>query len=264
MVLDRIVTRTREDLDRRMRARPLPALLKELSPSLRPLATALGRGRTGFILECKRASPSEGVIRDPYDPVAIAHAYAEHADAISVLTDEPWFQGSLTHLETVSRAVTIPVLRKDFVVDPYQVVESRVHGADAVLLMLSVLDDVAWRDCAAAARESGIGTLTEVHTRLELDRAVALGAPVIGINNRDLATLRVDLDVTRTLAPLVPPDRVVVCESGIASHTDIVGLRSRVDAFLVGSALMRERNIRGAVRSLIYGETKVCGLTPRR
>lgn len=261
MVLDRILSRTREDLARRKQVRPLQSLLTDLSPSTRAFAAALGRNRTGFILECKRASPSEGVIRDPYGPAAIAQDYAGHADAISVLTDGPWFQGSLPHLEAVSRAVTIPVLRKDFVLEPYQVIESRVHGADAVLLMLSAIEDAAWRDCAAAAAEAGIGTLTEVHTRRELDRAITLGAPVIGINNRDLTTLRVDLDVTRTLAPLVPADRLVVCESGIASHADIADLRSSVDAFLVGTALMREPNIRGAVRTLIYGETKVCGLT---
>ncbi len=261
MTLDRIVARTREDLSRRKAARPLQALRREVSPSTRPFAAALGRERVGFILECKRASPSEGIIRDPYDPVAIARVYAEHADAISVLTDGPWFQGSVAHLEAVSRAVDVPVLRKDFVVDPYQVIESRVHGADAVLLMLSVIDDALWRACAAAAVEVGIETLTEVHTRAELDRAIALGALVIGINNRDLATLRVDLDVTRTLAPLVPPDRVVVCESGIVSHAEIAALRSGVDGFLVGTTLMRERNVQGAMRRLIYGETKVCGLT---
>ena len=261
MVLERIVARTREDLAGRMRERPLATLLREASPSTRPFAAALKRGRTGFILECKHASPSEGLIREPYHPAAIADAYAAHADAISVLTDEPWFQGSLHHLEAVSRAVTIPVLRKDFIVDPWQVVEARVHGADAVLLMLSVLDDAGWRDCAAAARGIGIETLTEVHTRRELERAVALEAPVIGINNRDLATLRVDLDVTRELAPLVPRDRVLVCESGIATHSDILALRATVDAFLVGTTLMRERDLAAATKRLIYGETKVCGLT---
>jgi len=261
MVLERIVARTREDLARRKQERPLATLLRDASPSSRPFAAVLKRARTGFILECKHASPSEGLIRDPYHPAAIAEAYAPHADAISVLTDEPWFKGSLQHLEAVSRAVTIPVLRKDFVVDPWQVVEARVHGAHAVLLMLSVLDDSGWKECNAAAREIGIETLTEVHSRAELERAIDLEAPVIGINNRDLATLRVDLAVTRDLAPLVPGDRVLVCESGIATHADVMDLRPRVDAFLVGTTLMRERDLAAATRRLIYGETKVCGLT---
>ena len=261
MVLERIVERTREDLSLRMRERSLQSLLREARPSLRPFGAALRAGRTGFILECKRASPSEGRIRDPYDPAAIARAYAGPADAISVLTDAPWFEGSLAHLTAVSEAVTVPVLRKDFILDPWQVFESRVHGADAILLMLSVLDDDRWRDCFAAAAEAGVETLTEVHTRAELDRALALGAPVIGINNRDLGTLRVDLAVTRRLAPLVPADRILVAESGIASHRDVVSLRSLVDAFLVGTSLMRDRDLPMATSRLIYGETKVCGLT---
>ena len=261
MVLERIVARTREDLAQRKRQRSLQSLLGEAKPSTRRFAAALRARRTGFILECKRASPSEGRIRDPYDPAAIARAYAEHADAVSVLTDGPWFEGSLAHLQAVSNAVGLPVLRKDFIVDPWQVFESRVHGADAILLMLSVLDDSTWRECFSAALEAGVETLTEVHTRTELDRAVGLGAPVIGINNRDLATLRVDLEVTRALAPLVPADRVLVAESGIGSHDDVASLRHLVDGFLVGTTLMRQQDIPAAERSLIYGETKVCGLT---
>lgn len=261
MVLDRIVARTREDLARRQRDVPVNALLRLATPSTRPFAAQLSRAQTGFIFECKRASPSEGLLRDPYDPVAIALEYAAHADAISVLTDTPSFQGSLAHLKAVSEAVSLPVLRKDFVVAPYQVVEARAYGADAVLLMLSVLDDAAWRECAAAAADTGIETLTEVHTRVELDRALALGAPVIGINNRDLGTLRVDLAVTLALAPVVPADRTLVCESGIRSHADVLALRAHVDAFLVGTTLMREADLGAGVRRLVYGETKVCGLT---
>ena len=260
MALERILERTREDLARRMVEAPVSSFGR-IAPSDRSFEAALRQGRTGFILECKRASPSEGLIRAEFDPEGIARQYAPFADAISVLTDAPFFQGSLEHLTTVRKAVSVPVLRKDFVVDPYQVIEARAHGADAVLLMLSVLDDTGYRECAAAAQGAGIATLTEVHSERELDRALALDAPVIGINNRDLTTLTVDMGTTRRLAAKVPTDRVLVCESGIGTHHDVRALRVLVDGFLVGTSLMREPDLGGAVRSVVHGITKVCGLT---
>lgn len=260
MALAEILERTRADLALRKRTVPIGALGR-IAPSDRSLAAALRRPRTGFILECKKASPSEGIIREKYNPAAIAAVYSPFADAVSVLTDEPFFHGSLAHLEAVRSATPAPVLRKDFVVDPYQVVEARAHGADAVLLMLSVLDDAGYRECAATAREVGIETLTEVHSEAELDRVLTLGAPVIGINNRDLRTLQIDLATTARLAPRVPADRVVVCESGIRTHLDVVAHRDQVDAFLIGTTLMRSALLDRAVRQVIHGHTKVCGLT---
>ncbi|HEX9167144.1 MAG TPA: bifunctional indole-3-glycerol-phosphate synthase TrpC/phosphoribosylanthranilate isomerase TrpF [Gemmatimonadales bacterium] len=261
MALERILARTRADVAARKAATPLDRLREQCRPSDRDFAAALRRPRTGFILECKRASPSEGVIRDRYDPVAIATAYAPHADAISVLCDRPFFRGSHDHLRAVREAVGVPVLCKDFVVDPWQVWEARAAGADAVLLMLSVLDREGWVRCAAAAALAGIATLTEVHTDRELDLALDLGAEVIGVNNRDLASLQVDLDTTRRLAPRVGNDRVVVCESGIRTHAEVRALAPAVDAFLVGTTLMRSAEVPAAVRRLVYGMTKVCGLT---
>ena len=261
MVLDRIVARTREDVSRRQRDVPLARLLDRLPRSERDFAASLRRPRTGFIMECKRASPSEGLIRDGYDPVAIAEAYAPFADAISVLTDGPFFQGSREHLRQVRDSVAVPVLCKDFVVGPYQVVEARAAGADAVLLMLSVLDDSGYRDCADTAAMVGIATLTEVHSAAELDRALRLGAEVIGINNRDLTTMTVDLDTTRRLAPGIPEDRVVICESGLRTHPEVRSLAPLVDGFLVGTALMKAPDLPQAVRTLVFGMTKVCGLT---
>jgi indole-3-glycerol phosphate synthase/phosphoribosylanthranilate isomerase len=258
MTLDRILRQTREDVARRRRTASDPG---GLAPSERSLAAALGRPHTGFILECKRASPSEGVIRADYDPAAIATACAPFADALSVLTDGPFFQGSPDHLRAARAAAPVPVLCKDFVVDPWQVAEARAWGADAVLLMLSVLDDAGWEACARRAGEVGIETLTEVHDEAELARALRLGAPVIGINNRDLRTLAVDRDVVRRLAPRVPRDRLVVCESGIRHHGDARALRPLVDAFLVGTSLMRAPDLAAAVRRLVFGVTKVCGLT---
>ena len=261
MALERIVARTREDLARRKKQTPLATLLADSRPAERSLAAALRGGRTGFVLECKRASPSEGLIRKDYDPAALAAAYAGYADAISVLTDEPFFQGSLDHLRAVRQSVSVPVLCKDFVVEPYQAFEARAYGADAVLLMLSVLDEPAYRECAAAANEAGLETVTEVHDERELDLALALGAEVIGINNRDLETLEVDLGTLRRLGPRVPADRVVLCESGIRTHSDVLELRGLVDGFLVGTSLMRQPDLSAAVRRLVYGITKVCGLT---
>ena len=261
MVLDRIVARTRDDVARRQQDVPLARLLARLPRSERDFAASLRRPRTGFIMECKRASPSEGLIRDGYDPVAIAEAYAPFADAISVLTDGPFFQGSREHLRLVRDRVTVPVLCKDFVVGPYQVVEARGAGADAILLMLSVLDDAGYRDCADAAAAVGIATLTEVHSAAELDRALRLGAQVIGINNRDLTTMTVDLETTRRLAPGIPEDRVVICESGLRTHPEVRSLAPLVDGFLVGTALMKAPDLPQAVRTLVFGQTKVCGLT---
>ncbi len=260
-VLGEIVARTRADLRERQARRPLATVRAACTPSDRNFTAALRRQRPGFILEHKRASPSAGVLRTAHAPAEIARAYAPFAAAISVLCDTPYFGGSLDDLRAVRAAVDVPVLCKDFVVDPYQVFEARAAGADAILLMCSVLDDAAYLACAAAARAAGIATLTEVHTEAELVRAIRLVAPVIGINNRDLRTLQVDLDTTRRLAPLVPPDRVRVCESGIRTHADVRALAPLVDAFLVGSALMTEPDVPRAVRRLRFGLTKICGLT---
>lgn len=261
MTLEAILETKRTEVTRARRERPLARLLDGLTASDRDLAAALRRPGTGFLLEHKRRSPSAGTLREASDALAVAQSYAPFADAISVLTDESFFGGSLDDLRRVREAVDVPVLRKDFVLEPYQVVEARAAGADAVLLMLSVLDQDCWRACAAAAAEWGMATVTEVHTAAELERALALEAPVIGINNRDLRTLRVDLGVIERLAPRVPADRVVVAESGIRTHADLVRLRGHADAFLVGTSLMREHCLDDAVRRLIFGEVKVCGLS---
>lgn len=258
MALDAIVAHARADVAQRKAAGPS---WDDCAPSDRSLEAALRTPRTSFVLECKKASPSRGLIRANYDPVTIARVYAVHADAVSVLTNTRYFDGSHAHLRAVREAVSLPVLCKDFIVDPWQVREARGHGADAVLLMLSVLDDDGWRRCAAQAAALNVDVLTEAHTEEELARAVTLGARIIGINNRDLRTLTVDCDVTRRLAPRVPGDRVVLSESGIESHADVVALRDLCHGFLVGTSLMREPAIDRAVSRLIFGVTKVCGLT---
>jgi indole-3-glycerol phosphate synthase/phosphoribosylanthranilate isomerase len=195
------------------------------------------------------------------DLAEIADAYRGFADAVSVLTDGPYFGGDAAHLTSMRDQLDQPILCKDFFLEPYQVVEARVAGADAVLLMLSVLDDEAYLRCAAEAERWNMDVLTEVHDESEVSRAVQLKAQIIGINNRDLTTLNVDLQTTLRLAPMIPCDRIVVSESGIHSRADVDSLSRAAQTFLVGSHLMQAENLPLAVRRLMFGSVKICGLT---
>ena len=204
------------------------------------LEARIGAGRAAVIAELKRASPSRGIIRRDFDPARIAAGYERGgAAALSVLTDRDFFQGSPDHLRAARAATALPALRKDFLVDPWQVHEARAMGADCVLLIVAALDDDRLRALAELAGELGLDTLVEVHDEAELDRALRIPAPLIGINNRDLRTFETTLATTRRLAPRVPEDRRTVTESGIASRDDVDGLRADgVHAFLVGEAFM--------------------------
>ena len=255
-ILGEIVARKRVDVAARL-AGGVPAA----EPTRRSLRAALAKPGARFIMEVKKASPSEGAIRAKADPAAQALAYRGAADAISVLTDAPFFGGSLDDLAAVRRVFDGPILAKDFVIDPLQVAEARSYGADAVLAMLSLLDDDAARAVLAAAEALGMDVLVEAHDEPEVRRAVALGAPLIGINNRDLRTLAVDLETTERLAHLVPADRTLVAESGIATRADVERLAAHADAFLVGTALMRAARPAEAARALAFGRVKVCGIT---
>ena len=260
-VLQAIVARKREDVTARLANVTIEDLRGRAEPTLRSLRDALGRPGARFIMEVKRASPSQGSLREKADPAAIAAAYRGPADAISVLTDTPYFQGSLDDLRTVRAVFEGPILAKDFVIDPRQVPEARLHGADAVLAMLSVLSPAEAEAVIAEARRLNMDVLVEAHSEDEVRQAVALGAQIIGINNRDLTTLTVDLAVTERLAHLVPADRLLVAESGIDDRRDVERLAPHADAFLVGSSLMRAPDPARAARALAYGRVKVCGLT---
>lgn len=258
-LLGTIAASKRDELARRFDGVSLDSLRARASPSRRSLAAVLAKSGARFILEIKKSSPSEGVIRASADPTVLACGYAGVADALSVLCDRTYFGGSLNDLAAARAAFDGPILAKDFFIDPRQAVEARIAGADAVLVMLSLLDDCAARAVIDEARRFGMEVLVEVHDEAEMRRALALGAPLIGINNRDLRDLKVDLSTTERLARLAP-DRILVSESGISSRRQIERLAPHVDAFLVGSSLMRAELPAQAARELIFGRTKLCGL----
>lgn len=260
-VLAEIVARKRIDVAARLGGGAYEAMRARATPTRRSLKRALAQPRARFIMEIKRASPSSGVLRASADPINLARAFTGAADAISVLTDSPFFGGSLEDLATVRTAFPGPILAKDFVIDERQVAEARAHGADAILVMLSVLDDAEARSVMEEARRLNMDALVEVHDEAEMRRARDLGARLIGINNRDLRSLTVDIATTERLAPLAPANCVLVAESGIRDRRDVERLSSHVDAFLVGSSLMSAAAPAQAARALAFGVVKVCGLT---
>jgi len=258
-VLAEICAEKRAHVVRRKTVVSEAALLAGLgeAPPPRQFAAALeqhlAEGRYGLIAEIKKASPSAGLIRSDFDPAVLARAYeAGGASCLSVLTDTPYFQGSDEDLAAARNAVGLPVLRKDFIVDPYQIIESRRIGADCVLLIMAALSDEIAVELAAVAAELGLDVLAEVHDGAELDRALRLDVQLIGINNRNLRTLETDLRTTETLAPSVPPDRLVVAESGIKQPNDLDRLAAAgARCFLVGESLMREPDVAAATRRLL-------------
>ncbi|MBJ9235846.1 bifunctional indole-3-glycerol-phosphate synthase TrpC/phosphoribosylanthranilate isomerase TrpF [Citrobacter koseri] len=260
-VLAKIVADKAIWVEARKQQQPLASFQNEVQPSARHFYDALQGTRTAFILECKKASPSKGVIRDDFDPAQIAGVYKHYASAISVLTDEKYFQGSFDFLTVVSRIAPQPILCKDFIIDPYQIYLARYYQADACLLMLSVLDDEQYRQLSAVAHSLKMGVLTEVSNEEELERAIALGAKVVGINNRDLRDLSIDLNRTRQLAPKLGHGVTVISESGINTYAQVRELSHFANGFLIGSALMSHDDLHAAVRRVLLGENKVCGLT---
>jgi indole-3-glycerol phosphate synthase len=263
-ILERIVARKREEVAERSARLPraeLEARVAEAPPT-RGFAAALqariAAGRPAVIAECKRASPSKGLLRDPYDPAAIARSYEQGgATCLSVLTDRDFFQGDDAHLIAARAACSLPVLRKDFCIDPWQVLESRVLGADCILLIVACLPDRELRELAWLAIDLGLDVLVEVHDRTELERGLALRTPLIGINNRDLRTFRTDLGTTLGLRYDVFHDRTLVTESGIHSREDVAVMRRHeVNAFLVGEAFMRARDPGQALAELFGNGTE--------
>ncbi|WP_024891541.1 indole-3-glycerol phosphate synthase TrpC [Luteimonas huabeiensis] len=266
-ILQRILERKRAELAERATTTPLAELRARAADAppargfVRALEAAVAQGRAAVIAEVKKASPSKGVIRADFDPVAIARSYeAAGAACLSVLTDRDFFQGADAYLAAARAACALPVLRKDFTIDPYQVHEARALGADCILLIVAALDDARLAELAALAQALGMDVLVEVHDGDELARALRLPAtagrmPLLGVNNRSLRTFEVSLDTTLSLRDRVPAGRLLVAESGIHAHEDVTRLRAAgVHAFLVGEAFMRAEDPGAALRALFHAD----------
>ena len=257
-ILDNIKSYKLEEIAADKAARPLEDVEAEAraAPNVRPFADALVRAGNegyGLIAEIKKASPSKGLIREDFNPPALAEAYERGgATCLSVLTDTPSFQGDKTFLTAARGACALPVLRKDFLYDPYQVVEARALGADCILIIMASVSDTQAHELETTAKEWGMDSLIEVHDHAELDRAAKLSSRMIGINNRNLHTFETTLDTTRNLAKFVPEDRMIVSESGLNTPQDLAGLaRYGVRSFLIGESLMRQADVTAATRTLL-------------
>lgn len=266
-ILSEIVANKCLEVASRKTSVSIEQLKRSVSPSSRSFFTALNQEKSSFIFECKRASPSKGLIRKKYDLNEIISVYKDFASAISVLTDYQYFKGSFADLKTVSQSVEQPVLCKDFFIDSYQVFEARYYGADAILLMLSVLNDQQYLELSSVAKSLGLDVLTEVHDSQELQRALLLKAKIIGINNRNLKDLSIDIATTEKLVNQLPvkcnQQTLIISESGINNHQQVRRLAPIVNGFLIGSSIMAQPNIRQQCKKLIYGTIKICGLTSK-
>ena len=256
MILDSILERKKQSIERAKKDFPLEELGRSLAfnpYTPRPFAGALAKDGLNIIAEVKKASPSKGVIREDFEPLAIAQEYEKHgASAISVLTEEHFFLGSLDYLSTIRRFVRLPLLRKDFIIDTYQIVESAVYGADSLLLIAAILGKKELQNLISASRHVVIEPLVDVHSKTELLAAIAAGADIIGINHRNLEDFNMDMELAKRLIPLIPKGKIIVAESGLHSREQLEDLRAcGAHAFLMGEFFMRQDSIGAALDSML-------------
>ncbi len=265
-ILNKIVETKKRELIERKKSISVETFQNGLAKSERSFFDALNNNQSDFIFECKKASPSKGLIRKDFNLGEILEVYKDYASAISVLTDFPFFQGSFSYLTQASQTVKQPILCKDFFIDPYQVYEARHYGADAILLMLSVLDNEKYKELSKVAKQLNLDVLTEVHDTEEMQRAIQLGAKIIGVNNRNLKDLSIDIKTTEILINQLPekiknnPNILFISESGINNHQQVKQLAPKVNGFLIGSSIMSKDNIRQQCKELLFGQIKICGL----
>lgn len=258
MILDKIIKKTKEDLIIRQQETPLDVLGRSLAYNPfapRPVKPFLARTEDNplrIIAEVKKASPSKGIIREDFEPVSLAQAYEKGgASALSVLTEPHFFQGNLEYLSLIRRHVSLPLLRKDFIIDKYQIIEALVYGADFILLIAKALSTKALKELLDYTRYVGLDALVEIHDKEDLTKAIMAGADIIGINHRNLETFEMDMELTFKLMPLIPNGKIIVAESGLETHEQLMELsRAGVDAFLIGESFMRQNDVSIAVKTI--------------
>ena len=259
-ILQKIVAHKKIENTEAKKILSLKDLIEKCGKSNNIFYQSLEEDRTHFILECKKGSPSKGIINHDYRPAEAARVYQKYASAISVLTDEKFFFGSFDDLRAVREVTTTPLLSKDFVIDEYTIYRARFHGADAILLILEIITDAEYIQFSSVAHKLGMGVLTEIATEEQAERANQLGSKVVGINNRNLKDFSIDLQKTQRLADLLINNPVIISESGIINHAQIRENNKKANGFLIGTSLMKEADLDYACRKLIFGENKVCGI----
>jgi indole-3-glycerol phosphate synthase/phosphoribosylanthranilate isomerase len=262
-ILKKIVAHKRIENAQAKEVLSLKDLIEKCDKSNNIFYQALEEDKTHFILECKKGSPSKGIINHDYRPAEAARIYQKYASAISVLTDEKFFFGSFDNLRDVREVTTTPLLSKDFVIDEYTIYRARFHGADAILLILEIITDAEYIQFSSVAHKLGMGVLTEIATEEQAERANHLGSKVVGINNRNLKDFSIDLQKTQRLAEFLTNNPVIISESGIFNHAQIRENNKKANGFLIGTSLMKEPDVDYACRKLIFGENKVCGVTSK-
>lgn len=259
-ILNKIIKDKLNWIEYSKKKQPLMTFKTKINKDTRDFYRSLKIKSPSFILECKKSSPSLGIIRKDFNLIQIANIYKRYAASISVLTEEKYFHGNMEHINIVRKCVSQPILCKDFFIDPYQIYLARYYNADAILLMLSVLNDIQYIELSKIAKKLGMGILTEINNIKELKRAIKLESSIIGINNRNLHDLSIDLNRTRNLSSFIK-NKIIISESGIKNNCQIKELSKIVNGFLIGSSLMSKSNLEKNIKSLIIGENKVCGLT---